>query len=224
MCPWKHSIAVCHCLFLDGLLLFFELWDGECLCIIQSRLWSVLTGQRRKPLEGDVYRWARGLTWWEDLSLPICFLWLLFSSLVFFLFFLCLSPYLCNPTLSFVLAWLSRCFGLLLSPGKNVKNSDMHLLDLVSEPWVHVFSPSFLVLVPLPASCWLTATPLVLTFQESMGKSSDGKSYIITGSWNPNTPQFQAVNEETPKGDDKIPRIHLRKSVVFDVSLIKLLE
>lgn len=43
------------------------------------------------------------------------------GALLFSYAMLFLSP--CRPRL--------RCFGLLLSPGKNVKNSDMHLLDLV---------------------------------------------------------------------------------------------
>jgi hypothetical protein len=36
-----------------------------------------------------------------------------------------------------------------------------------------------------------------------MGIGSDGRSYIITGTWDPIDPSFQVLNTETPKGQQE---------------------
>lgn len=84
---------------------------------------------------------------------------------------------------------LRRCFGMLLAQGRNVRASDMQLLDLVRrrcEPSKNV--------------------TLFVFFQESMGKTEDNRSYAVRGSWEPLSRGFRELthlNEETPKGSNE---------------------
>nr|XP_034301493.1 rab GTPase-activating protein 1 isoform X5 [Crassostrea gigas] len=59
---------------------------------------------------------------------------------------------------------IERCFGLLLSPGRNVKDGDMHLIEM-----------------------------------NSMGYSSDGRTYSISGNWEISEECFKVLDTETPK-------------------------
>lgn len=107
------------------------------LCLIFSTFWSVLEDQSRK-LFAVTYVVFYSIERFIVLSLapalglffpPFSYVMLFIS---FCVFLLCLALSICVFLCIFICCLcVSRCFGLLLSPGKNVKNSDMHLLDLV---------------------------------------------------------------------------------------------
>lgn len=67
---------------------------------------------------------------------------------------------------------IERCFGLLVSPGRHVKHSDMHLLEMVS--------------------MGTSNTP-------SNSQDARKSAYVISGHWDPNEPVFGLLNRESSK-------------------------
>ena len=67
---------------------------------------------------------------------------------------------------------IERCFGLLVSPGRHVKHSDMHLLEMVS--------------------MGTSNTP-------QNPQETRKSAYVISGHWDPNEPVFGLLNRESSK-------------------------
>ena len=84
------------------------------------------------------------------------------------------------------------CFGLLLSPGRNVNHSDMNLLEEVS--FSNSSDPS------ASAADHTNANPRYLVGPGARG-GNQGKTYTISGLWDPNKPDFAILNSETHRGE-----------------------
>jgi len=83
---------------------------------------------------------------------------------------------------------IERCFGLLLSPGRNVNHSDMNLLEDVS--FSTSCDPS------ASAADHSNANPRYLVGPGARG-ANHGKTYTVSGLWDPNKPDFAILNSET---------------------------
>ena len=82
---------------------------------------------------------------------------------------------------------IERCFGMLVSPGRNVRHVDMQLIEHVT-----------------------MATTKTNSSTESTAfhveNTTEGVSHIITGSWDPRESAFAVLNKETP-GD--VPSVYI---------------
>ena len=82
---------------------------------------------------------------------------------------------------------IERCFGMLVSPGRNVRHVDMQLIEHVT-----------MATTKLHTSSDSTAT--------QGDDQNEGVSHIITGSWDPRESAFAVLNKETP-GD--VPSVYI---------------
>ena len=82
---------------------------------------------------------------------------------------------------------VERCFGMLVSPGRNVRHVDMQLIEHVNMATTRSSN-----------STEVSTNPA--------DDRSDGVSHIITGSWDPRETAFAVLNKETP-GD--VPSVYI---------------
>jgi len=75
---------------------------------------------------------------------------------------------------------VERCFGMLVSPGRNVRHADMQLLEQVS----------------------MATSSAGPTDQQQQGDQhanpAQGITHVLTGSWDPSETAFAVLNKETP--------------------------
>ncbi|VDN24082.1 unnamed protein product [Gongylonema pulchrum] len=73
---------------------------------------------------------------------------------------------------------VKKCFGLLLGAGRNLRHSDMHLLEMVSE---YVFFE------------------YCNDYSQSTGRGNDARTYIVEAVWHPHLQNLEVLNTETPR-------------------------
>ena len=82
---------------------------------------------------------------------------------------------------------VERCFGMLVSPGRNVRHVDMQLIEHVT-------------------MATTTSGNLAGASNNQADDRNEGLSHIITGSWDPRETAFAVLNKETP-GD--VPSVYI---------------
>ena len=95
---------------------------------------------------------------------------------------------------------IERCFGMLVSPGRNVRHVDMQLIEHVNMATTKINAPS-------DSNAQQTDDP------------SEGVSHIITGSWDPRESAFAVLNKETP-GD--VPSVYITIAADLVIAQVKI--